>query len=166
MADRVIVNKPQWTPFVPVRTPRGILSMVETIWPDDAQERLHYLRVAHAVSSFLAGRALRDWKDLDVRAFVSAHARSERAAVQLCLDLTGMLPWLIRSAEVSRADATALWLSLYRCCPLHADARACIEMTLEHLGDPQLLGLDDAPTRVGGPGASRAHEITRVRGTA
>ena len=143
-----VTSQSQWTPFVPVQTPRGITLMVESIWPNDPEERRHYLSVAYTVSSFLASRALNDWKDLDVHAFVSTYARTASQAVQLCLDLTGMLPWLIQTGELSRAEATCLWLSLYRCCPQHADARASIELTFEHLGDRELLRAEDAPTMV------------------
>lgn len=143
-----VTPQPQWTPFVPVQTPRGVTLMVESIWPNDAQERRHYLSVAYTVASFLASRALDDWKDLDVNAFVSAYAGTAHQAVQLCLDLTGMLPWLINTGELSRADATRLWLDLYRRCPQHADARASIELTFEHLGDQELLRVEEAPTMV------------------
>lgn len=143
-----VMPQSQWTPFVPVQTPRGVVLMVESIWPNDPEERRYYLSVAYTVASFLAARALEDWKDLDVRAFVSTYARAESQAVQLCLDLTGMLPWLIRTGELSRSEATCLWLALYRCCPQHADARASIELTFEHLGDPQMLLAEDAPTKI------------------
>lgn len=147
MVDRVgVTPQSQWTPFVPVQTPRGITLMVESIWPNDPEERRHYLSVAYTVASFLAARALTDWKDLDVHAFVSTYAPSDGQAVQLCLDVTGMLPWLIKTGELSRSEATGLWLALYRCCPQRADARACIELTFEHLGDQEMLLAEEAPT--------------------
>lgn len=113
--------------------------MVRTLWPDDAGERRVYLALAHAVQSFLAVRRLTCWRDLDVHAFVRAKARTPRKAIQLCLDLSGMLPWLIRSGELRREAATRLWLDLYEACPDDENARLSIELTMEHLGDPDVL---------------------------
>ncbi len=115
--------------------PAGILEMVRRLWPDDVAQREALVSVAVAVQSFLAARRLQSWGDLDVDAFVASQARRPRAAIQVCLDLSGMLPWMVRSGELSRADATVLWLSLREACPDDADARASIEMTMELLGD-------------------------------
>ena len=104
--------------------------MVRTLWPDDAGERRVYLALACAVQSFLALHRLTSWQELDVHAFVQSRARSPRKAIQLCLDLSGMLPWLIRSRELGRDAATRLWLDLYEACPDDENARLSIALTM------------------------------------
>lgn len=117
--------------------------------PDAGRE---YIRLARRVESFLAQRSLRGWGQLDVEAFVCSRARSMTTAIEVCRNLSAMLPHLIDSKELSIEDASELWISLLEVCPEDEEAEAYILMGLERFGDPSRLPLmtaDDWEVTIG-----------------
>lgn len=151
VADPSVVNRHRWKPRSKITPPVGVTMMLALMGPRLANAGREYLRLARSVESFLAQRSLRGWGRLDVEAFVCTRARSQSRAIEVCCNLSAMLPHLIASGELSIQDATELWVSLLEVCPEDEDSEAYILRGLEDFGDPGMLpwlSADDWETTV------------------
>ena len=134
-ADPSFVNRHRWKPLSKINPPAGVAKMLELLGPQMPDAGREYLRLARCVESFLAQRGGRGWGQLDVEAFVDSRARTEAKAIEVCCDLSAMLPHLIASDELSVEDATELWVCLFEVCPEDEAAEAYILHGLEEFGD-------------------------------
>lgn len=135
VADLPVVNAHRWKPLSQVNPPAGVAKMLELLGPQMPNAGREYLRLARCVESFLAQRGRRGWGQLDVEAFVFSRARCVTKAIEVCCNLSAMLPHLINSGELSVEDATELWVGLFDVCPEDDAAEAYILQGLEEFGD-------------------------------
>lgn len=122
--------------------------MLERLGPGAPNAAREYLRLAQRVASFLSQRGCQGWGQLDVEAFVSSRAEDTGKAIEVCCNLSSILPYLIESGELSVQDATALWVSLLEVCPEDDPAEAYILQGLEEHGDLGQLEVEALGRRV------------------
>ena len=110
--------------------------MVRCLGPYEADGGRRYLELGRRVAEFLteAGHGPDAWTELDGAALVGRLAQAPEEAIEICCNLSAMLPWLIMEQVLSAAEAGRIWRGLQTVCPDEPWAHEYLRSGLEQFG--------------------------------
>jgi hypothetical protein len=116
--------------------PQGVAFMLMMMGPFMRDGGRMYAELAEHVQAFLAGQGRAgQWGELDIPAFLKVEARTRRQRIEICCNLSALLPWLLHNNDLSLEEARRLWQNLRAHCPDDFAAHRYIELGLREFAE-------------------------------